>query len=127
MNKTKSYIEAININGGRPKNGTGQYVLVRAPKTMKCFRATFVVNNFGGLQPSSLWIASQPTLQEELCLFLNSYIPTITTVSPGTNQTSNAPGVFILDRRGVGYMEDEFYLYSDECYLTIVWEGISEE
>ena len=127
MLKTKSFIQSVNVNGGRPKNATGQAVVIRAPKTMKCFRATFVVNNYNGSQPSDLWISSEPTNSEEDCIFLNSTYTTTTALVPGTDLTRVAPNIFIFDRRGVGYMEDEFYLQSDDCFVTIVWEGISEQ
>lgn len=128
MIKTKSFIQAIKVDGGRPKNGTGQAVVVRAPKTMKCFRATIVVNNFGsdGV-PTYLFISSQPTNLDEECIYLSSTYTTTTVVAPGFDITPVAPNIFIFDRRGVGYMEDEFYLQSDLCYVTIVWEGISEQ
>ena len=121
MIKTKSFIQAFSINSGTPK-GNGFPVVVRAPKTMKCFRATFVVNNYGNdATPTDLFISSEPTNQETQCLFLNGTY----TISAGV--TPMAPNIFVFDRRGVGYMEDEFYLYSNRCDVTIVWEGISEQ
>ena len=128
MLKTKSFIQAITVNGGRPKNATGQAVVVRAPKTMKCFRATFVVNSFNSLAPSELWISTEPTNLEQQCIYLNAAYITQTAAAPGGNdETSIAPNIFIFDRRAVGYMEDEFYLQSDGCDVVIVWEGISEQ
>jgi hypothetical protein len=127
MIKTKSYIEAITVNGDRPKNN-GLAVVVRAPKTMKCFRATFVVNNYGSNLPCDLFIATSPTNQEEQCLYLSGNILTsVTGPAPTTDTTFNAPQTFVFDRRGVGYMTDEFYLYSVDANVTIIWEGISEQ
>lgn len=127
MLKTKSFIQAIVVNGGRPKNGFGQHVVVRAPKTMKCFRATFVVQNFSTLIPTELFISSEPSNLEENCLYLNANFLTTTQVRPGVDTTETAPNIFIFDRRNAGYMEDEFYLQSDDCYVIIVWEGYSEQ
>lgn len=125
MTKTISFIQAIQVNTDRPKN-QGEPVLVRAPLHMKCFRATFVVNNFGSNPYNNLWVASAPTNQEELCLYLSTTIVTKTAVAPSFDYSLFAPGIFTFDRRGVGYMEDEFYLYSEGAYITIIWEGIKE-
>lgn len=125
MTKTISFIQAIQVNTDRPKN-QGEPVLVRAPLHMKCFRATFVVNNYGSNLYSNLWIASAPTNQEQLCLYLSASFFTDTVVAPGTDLSYTAPATFTFDRRGVGYMEDEFYLYSEGAYITIIWEGIKE-
>jgi hypothetical protein len=128
MIKTKSFIQSIYVTGGRPKDSNGLLAtLVRAPKTMKCFRATIIVNNYGGTIGTQLWISSFQTALENECVYLNANYTTATQIAPNNDFTYTAPNILILDRRGVGYMEDEFYLQGDEVYVTIVWEGISEQ
>jgi len=128
MIKTKSFIQSIYVTGGRPKDANGLYVsVVRAPKTMKCFRATIIVNNYGGGIDASLWISSFPTALENECIYLSTNYITATQIPPNNDGTYVAPNILILDRRGVGYMEDELYLQADGCYVTILWEGISEQ
>jgi hypothetical protein len=124
MIKTKAHFESFILNGGRPKNGTSTPVVVRAPQHLRCFRATITINNFGanGLD-QGCWIATTPTNEEAQCVYISNTILTITQVAPATDTTNSASNHLILDRRGVGYMDDEFYLYSDEAYITIVWEG----
>lgn len=125
MNKTKSHIQAVFVNTDRPKN-QGEPIIVRAPLFMKCFRATFVVNNYNSNLASSLWISTAPTNDEGSTLFLNQTQIVQTAVAPANDVIYNAPGTLTLDRRGAGYMVDEFYLYADGCYVTILWEGYIE-
>jgi len=124
MVKTKAHFESFIVNGGRPKSGTATPVVVRAPQHLRCFRATITINNFGsnGLD-SGCFIAIIPTIEEAQCVYISNTIRTLTAVVPSTDITNNASNQIVLDRRGVGYMDDEFYLYSDEAYITIIWEG----
>jgi hypothetical protein len=125
MIKTKAHIQALIVNGDRPKN-FGKPVVVRAPLFMKCFRATIIVNNYGQLVGNDLFISTSPTNLEENCLYLSGTMTTATQTPPDNDFTTSAPMQLILDRRGVGYMEDEFYLYSSNAYVTIIWEGTVE-
>lgn len=125
MIKTKSHFESFIVNGDRPKN-QGLPIVVRAPKHLRCFRATITVNNYNatglGLD-QGLFVSTFPTDQESQCVFLTSVQTTNVVVPPDVQYTISSPSTLVLDRRGVGYMDDEFYFYSVECYVTIVWEG----
>jgi hypothetical protein len=123
MIKTISHIESFIVGTKEPSLSTGGLV-VRAPKFMKCFRATIIINNVG--TASRLFISTVPTTIEENCLILSSYYDTNTQVAPGTNTTFFSSNKLVLDRRGVGYMEDELYLYATDANVQILWEGIKE-
>lgn len=123
MIKTKSHIEGFVVNGGQPKNATSFPIVVRAPKHLRCFRATITVQTFNSNVDSALWISTAPCNSEELMLFIASNTNTNTAIAPATDITYQNLQSIVLDRRGVGYMEDEFYFYADEAYCTIIWEG----
>jgi len=124
MVKTKAHFESFIVTGGRPKNAAGAPIVVRAPQHLRCFRATITINNYGtnGLD-QGCFISTVPTNEEPQCVYISNTIQTFTAVVPATDTTNNASNQIVLDRRGVGYMDDEFYLYSDEAYITIIWEG----
>ena len=92
---------------------------------MKAFRCTFLVNPDGAA--NTVWIASTPTGLEEQCITLSADVVIVTAVPPATDTTNTYPNTFVMDRRGVGYMEDEFYLYGEDVNVRIIWEGIKEE
>lgn len=123
MIKTKAHFENFIVNGDRPKN-QGLPIVVRAPKHLRCFRATIIVNNYNatGLD-QGLFISTIPTSQEQQCVFLTTVQTTDVLVPPDTQYTIASPSTLVLDRRGVGYMDDEFYFYSVEAYVTVIWEG----
>lgn len=123
--KTKSFIQSFYINGGRPKSGANAYpVIVRPPQTMKCFRATISINDIDNNNPGQVFISTAPVNggDEGQCLVLNCTSITDALSNPYTNY--NSIQTFVFDRRSVGYMTDEFYLYSDDAFVSIVWEGI---
>jgi hypothetical protein len=128
MIKTKSHFQSFIVSGGRPKNATGAPIVVRAPQHLRCFRATIIISNFGstgnGLD-QGLFISTFPTNEESQCVYLSTVnqITVDVIVGPVTQLGNSSSQQLILDRRGVGYMDDEFYLYSDEAYVTIIWEG----
>jgi hypothetical protein len=131
MIKTKSHFESFIVNGDRPKNAaTARPIVVRAPKHLKCFRATIIVNNYNstgtGLD-QGLFISTYPTNEESNCVFLTTVETTDLQIAPAIQYAIASPSTLILDRRGVGYMDDEFYFYSVESYVTIIWEGIIDE
>jgi hypothetical protein len=127
MIKTKSHFQSFIVNGDRPKNN-GLPIVVRAPQHLRCFRATIIISNFGssanGLD-QGLFISTFPTNEETQCVYLSTVNQTDVdvVVGPITQYGNSSLKQLVLDRRGVGYMDDEFYLYSLEAYVTIVWEG----
>lgn len=121
--KTKAHIESFTVDSGRPKNN-GKPVIIRAPLFMKCFRATIAVNNYMSGIGQDVFISTAPTNQEENCVFLSAQINTTTNTPPDIDFSYTAERILVLDRRGVGYMEDELYFYSESAVVTIVWEGI---
>jgi hypothetical protein len=131
MIKTKSHFESFIVNGDRPKNAaTARPIVVRAPKHLKCFRATITINNYGSTangQDQGLFISTFPTDQESNCVYLSTVIGSDIQVAPAYTLGNSSSKQLVFDRRGVGYMDDEFYLYSVEAYVTIIWEGIIDE
>lgn len=123
--KTQAHIQSFTVNGDRPKN-QGRPIVVRAPLFMKCFRATIVVNNYGSNMGQELFISTSPTNQEENCVYLSTQFFIDTQLPPDVDIGRNAINQLVLDRRGIGYMVDEFYFYSVACAVTIIWEGIRE-
>lgn len=124
MIRTSSHIEAFVVNGGTPKSGNNQPVIVRAPTFMKCFRATIYVSK--NATKYNVFISTVPTTNEEICIELSSQVATVTLVPPDINTSIVLPNKLVLDRRGVGYMFDELYLYSDDANVQILWEGVIE-
>jgi hypothetical protein len=124
MIKTKSHFENFIVNGDRPKN-QGLPIVVRAPKHLRCFRATIIVSNYGqiGTGNDGLFISTFPTNQEQQCVYMSSVETTDLQVAPATQFSISSPNTLILDRRGVGYMDDELYFYSVDAYVTVIWEG----
>ena len=126
MNKTISYIETVYVNGGAPKSNALPTIL-RAPKHMKCFRATITINTTTS-KFHYVWIASNLTNLSTDCIILGKQTVTVPVVPPAITEFSY-PYLekLILDRRGAGYMEDEFYLYGVNVYVNILWEGYKEQ
>jgi hypothetical protein len=123
MIKTISHIETFQVNGGKPGvNSTP--LIVRAPKFMKCFRSTITARVSIGEPTGEVYIATAPTNLIEQCIQLTGSFLTDTNLAPGTDTTIIGINTLILDRRGVGYMEDELYFYSNICSVAILWEGI---
>ena len=125
MIKTKSHIQSFIVNGGSPKSA-GSPIVVRAPKHLRCFRATIIVSNFGSTGEdldSGLYISTYPVTSIEQCIFLSTVIGTDMQVAPTYTLGNSSIKQLVLDRRGVGYMDDELYFYSDKCYVSIIWEG----
>ena len=128
MDKTISFIQAFDVNGGRPKNAARAYpIVVRPPQNMKCFRATITINNNDGNDYSQLYISTSPVTNgdENSCLILGTFSKTDNTLDPA--QTYYTQQSLVLDRRAVGYMADELYFYADFAKVIIVWEGIISE
>jgi len=136
MNKTISQIQVIKIEDATASLGVGG-INVRPPRTMKCFRATIALGFNSSGKPLAVGIATQPTTNVDQLLILSDIGNISNQVAPTANVSTTNLKQIVLDRRNVGYMEDDIYLYSvsaefnpiifDGGTVTIVWEGIKNE
>lgn len=119
--------------------GTNQFapMTIRVPKHLKVFRAhIFCDNREDTTQDTAVFISTQypgnynnaSVSTTGIFLSTRNYTEASVPVAPDTSTghtTSNVNSV-IFDRRGVGYMCDDFYVYG-EGGISIIWEGIIEE
>lgn len=122
MQKTKSIISVYDAPG---TVGAGEFTVIRPPSTLLCVRATFIAWTFNAVA-AELHISTSPNSNVGFSLPLNANEQTATSIAPGTDITRKTVNQFVLDRRGVGYMQDEFYL-DGKGRLVVIWEGIIEE
>jgi hypothetical protein len=104
MQATKSIISVYNAPG---TTGAGEQTVVRPPSTLLCVRATFIA-----------WAHANTAAA--------LHISTAVVLPPGTDVNYKTVNQFVLDRRGVGYMQDEFYL-EGKGRLVVIWEGIIQQ
>lgn len=122
MQATKSIISVYEAPGTAM---SGEQTVIRPPSTLLCVRATFIAwahNNVA----AALHISTSPSSDIEFSLPLDANENTNTVIAPGTDITKQTVNQFVLDRRGVGYMQDEFYL-EGKGRLVVIWEGIIQQ
>lgn len=130
MLRTTSINQYYSLNG----TGMGNPITVRPPKNLKVFRAHFICDNREDPTTSADLIicTTNPgtfgTGLEGVRLSSANYAEISTNVPPAVdafNGTLNL-NYYILDRRGIGYMADDFYIYG-KGGIAVIWEGIIEE
>jgi hypothetical protein len=109
---------------------------IRVPKNLKVFRAHFMCDNredttmgtsayistdFPGVETGS---ASLTGIFLTSTVYTEMTVPVAPDIATGNNQI-NINSV-ILDRRGIGYMTDEFYVFG-KGGISVIWEGIIED
>lgn len=122
MQATKSIISVYDAPG---TTGAGEQTVIRPPSTLLCVRATFIAWAHN-TNAASLHISTSPTNDIGFSLPLDANVSTSTAVPPGTDITKQTVNQFVLDRRGIGYMQDEFYL-EGKGRLVVIWEGIIQQ
>lgn len=122
MQKTKSIIAVYDAPG---TTGAGEQTVIRPPSTLLCVRATFIAWAHNATA-AALHISTSPSSEIGFSLPLDANEQTAVVVAPGTDITKKTVNQFVLDRRGVGYMQDEFYL-EGKGRLVVIWEGIIQE
>lgn len=133
-------LRTTSINNYYSLNNTSIEVplTIRVPKNIKVFRAHIYCDNREDLttSPTEAFISTQqpgPTNNAGRSLsgiFITSYIYNETSVpvapSTSTGFTVINTNSVIFDRRGVGYMYDDFYVFG-KGGISVIWEGIIEE
>jgi len=131
MHKTTS----ITNYYGLTSTSINQPLTIRVPKNLKVFRAHIFCDNRedtilgtncyistdypgpnnGGVALTGIFLTS--TVYTEMT------VPVAPDIASGNNQI-NINSV-ILDRRGIGYMTDDFYVFG-KGGISVIWEGITE-
>lgn len=122
MQATKSIISVYNAPG---TTGAGEQTVIRPPSTLLCVRATFIAWAHN-TTAAALHISTSPSNSILFSLPLDANVQTQTAVPPSTDITKQTVNQFVLDRRGIGYMQDEFYL-EGKGSLVVIWEGIIQQ
>ena len=131
MEKTTSILQTIYVNTIVPEEA----IIVKPPQSLKVFRCTISVSSFGNIAPCQVCISSFANANAYTSIDLSTAffnetttaVPPATDLSVGTNETISH---LVLDRRGVGYMVDTFYIWGNgnlPCKVNFVWEGIVNE
>ena len=125
MNKTSTQIQVVDVT-------TILYsktpLLVRPPLTMKVFRCTIYFQTIGN-KVCRGYLTSVPDQNEFNAFVFASGYSTENQLSPTANTTQTFTQQLVLDRRGVGYMTEDFYVSSntiDTCNFVFVFEGITQ-
>ena len=136
MLKTISQIQIVKIEDATASLALGG-INVRPPVAMRCFRATIALNINTGGKSTAVGIATQPTTNIDQLLILTDLGTTQNLAVPTENQSTSNIKQLVLDRRNVGFMEDDLYFYNvsnelgpaifDGASVTIVWEGYKNE
>lgn len=125
---------SVNSYYGLTGTGMGNPIVVRPPKNLKVFRAHFIIDNREDPTTSAEAIicTSNPgafgTGLDGVRLSSNVYANITTAVPPAADVSDGTVNLnyYTLDRRGVGYMCDDFYVYG-KGGIAVIWEGIIEE
>jgi hypothetical protein len=131
MHKTTSITNYYSL----ASTSINQPLTIRVPKNLKVFRAHIMVDNredntlgttafistdFPGVESSGVSLTG---------IFLTSsvYTEMSVPVAPDTATGFNTINInsVIFDRRGVGYMTDDFYVFG-KGGISVIWEGITE-
>jgi len=136
MHKTISQIQIVKIEDATASLALGG-INVRPPVAMRCFRATIALNINTSSKPTAVGIATQPTTNIDQLLILSDLGTAQNIAVPTPNQNTSNIKQLVLDRRNVGFMEDDLYFYSvfaelnptifDGASVIIIWEGYKNE
>jgi hypothetical protein len=126
MNKTSTHIQVVDVTsilyGTEP-------IVVRPPLTMKVFRCTIYFQNIGAGKASRGFLTTVSDQNQFNTVVFASGTEINTLVPPDTDNTQAFLQQLILDRRGVGYMTEDFYVSSnsvDQCNFVFIFEGITQ-
>lgn len=126
MNKTSTHIQVVDVTSATL--GTTP-ILVRPPLTMKVFRCTIYFQNIASGKATRGYLTTEPDQNQYNIVVFASGVEIKTVVAPGTDTTQAFLQQLVLDRRGVGYMTENFYVTSnglDDCNFVFIFEGITQ-
>jgi hypothetical protein len=126
MQRTTSIYNFFDLTG----TSAGANLIVRAPQNLKVFRCTiFCDSRSDTTLASNAYINNSPINSSLEGVFIcngvytEASVPVAPDTSTGTNVLNNH--TLVLDRRGIGYMVDDLYIYG-KGGVSIIWEGITE-
>jgi hypothetical protein len=122
--KTTSIFQVFDCNSF----STDTPLIVRPPKNLRAFRVTiFPSSQTDPTQPATIQINNDTFSNDFQGIFLSNVFSssTATVPIPGIDSTKGFyynNFTLILDRRGVGHMEDTFYCVGTGS-ICFIWEG----
>lgn len=129
--KTTSIFQTFSLLGYQK---IGEELVVRPPQNLRAFRVQIIVTNqLAGAGVVSCVISNVSGANELQCIQLsnNFKFDTNTAVPPGTDASTGSFDTInkiVLDRRGVGYINDTFYIRDTSGAtgvgaICFIWEG----
>jgi hypothetical protein len=129
MQKTTSIFQSFDLTNYTDSDNA---LIVRPPQSLRAFRCTIFVTSQLDLRiAAAAYIANFSGANELSAIMLNNYTEANTnTGTPPSLDTTI--GVYqldriVLDRRGVGYMADTFYVWdaigTGSSAICFIWEG----
>lgn len=123
--KTTTIFQSFDL--GAAFGGFDNQLIVRPPANLKVFRCTIYVSvDDGSTAGSVVFLSNQQmfSLLDGVQLSCNAGTVVSTVIVPGVNTGTSVivKNELILDRRGVGYMQDNFYCFG-KGFINFVWEG----
>lgn len=128
MIRTTSILNYYSLTG--TNTGYGNNLVIRPPQNLKVFRATIYADNRETPTTGSNVIISNAEIIDNLQgISLTSIYQTSSNVpippATSTGQVISNIHFIVLDRRGEGYMVDDFFI-TGKGGVSIIWEGIQE-
>lgn len=128
MKQTTSVLNYYSLNGTNLNYGGN--LVIRPPQHLKVFRATFYADCRDDVTiPTTVQISNSEIVDSETGIFLfNGFRTSVNTgVPPVVNDGRGVVNLYsvVFDRRGQGYMVDDFYIVG-KGGLSVIWEGILE-
>lgn len=130
MQKTTSIIQSFSLDN---YTSSDEPLIVRPPAILRAFRVQIVLTNqLNTARPAGCYIANYSGANELSAILLSNLTisDTVTNVPPATDTTTSYGSCdrLILDRRGVGYMADTFYIWDaalapGAATICFIWEG----
>jgi hypothetical protein len=130
MKKTTSIFQTFDLTGFQK---AGEELIVRPPQQLRAFRVTiFVSSVLNTAKAAAAYISNYDSFNELTAIYLSNFTfaDTTTAVPPGNDITVGLYQLdrIVLDRRGVGYMADTFYVRdasgaSGSSLISFIWEG----
>lgn len=131
MQKTTSIIQNFAIDNYTSSDSA---LIVRPPANIRAFRVSIIVTNQLAVgRPAAVYISNFSGANVLSSILLSNFTSseTSTNVPPSTDNTNtylSSTNKIILDRRGVGYMADTFYIWNafsplNTATVCFIWEG----
>jgi len=123
--KTTSLFQAFDLDSGY--SSSDRALIVRPPQSMRVFRCLiYVSGQVDEGTGASAYIANEANANVLNSVFLSRSVATSSTnpvpPDPSTSDSLTNVDRIQFDRRGVGYMNDTFYIFGKGT-ICFVWEG----